>query len=66
VDREVEEAQTIIMLDFHTRNLKIITFLIFKEEENDMTIITQPFTSQCWWTNQKLNALSVTSMTLQI
>jgi hypothetical protein len=54
------------MLDFHTRNLKIITFLIFKEEENDMTTITQPFTSQCWWTNQKLNALSVTSMTLQI
>jgi hypothetical protein len=45
VDKEVEEAQTIIMLDFHIKNLKIISFQILKERENDMTTITQLFTS---------------------
>ena len=44
---EEEGSQTTIMVDFdHIRNLKIISFIILKEEEKDMTIIIQLLTNQ--------------------
>jgi len=63
LDEEEEGSQTTIMVDFdNVRNLKIISFIILKEEEKDMTIIIQLLTNQRWWPNQRLNASSVTSM----
>jgi hypothetical protein len=44
---EEEGSKTTIMVDFdHIRNLKIISFIILKEEEKDMTIIIQLLTNQ--------------------
>lgn len=41
-----------------------MNILFLTEKENHMIIIIQIFTSQSQWTNQKLNASSVTCMNI--